>query len=42
MAEATHEKKVANAMKAMVEGYYKKAYKAVKKLAEEVPYNAKG
>ena len=40
MAEATPEKKIANAMKAMDEGDFKKAYTAFKKLAAEIPDNA--
>ena len=40
MAEATPEKKIANAMKAMDEGDFKKAYTAFKKLAAELPDNA--
>lgn len=40
MAEATPEKKIANAMKAMDEGDFKKAYTAFKKLVTEIPDNA--
>ncbi len=39
MAEASPEKKIANAMKAMDEGDFKKAYTAFKKLAVEMPEN---
>lgn len=37
MADASAEKKIANAMKAMDEGDFKKAYTAFKKLVVEVP-----
>ena len=40
MAEATPEKKIATAMKAMDEGDFKKAYTAFKKLTAELPDNA--
>ena len=40
MAEATPEKKIANATKAMDEGDYQKAYTAFKKLAAELTHNA--
>ena len=40
MAEASPEKKLANAMKAMDEGDFKKAYTAFKKLTAEFPDNA--
>ena len=40
MAEATAEKKIATAMKAMDEGDFKKAYTAFKKLTAEFPDNA--
>lgn len=40
MAEATPEKKIASAMKAMDEGDFKKAYTAFKKLAAELPESA--
>ena len=40
MAEATPEKKIASAMKAMDEGDFKKAYTAFKKLTAEFPDNA--
>ncbi len=40
MAEASPEKKIANAMKAMDEGDFKKAYTAFKKLAAEFPEDA--
>ena len=40
MAEATPEKKLATAMKAMDEGDFKKAYSSFKKLVAEYPENA--
>lgn len=40
MAEASPEKKIASAMKAMDEGDFKKAYTAFKKLAAELPDDA--
>ncbi len=40
MAEATPEKKIASAMKAMDEGDFKKAYAAFKKLTAEFPEEA--
>lgn len=40
MAEASPEKKIASAMKAMDEGDFKKAYSSFKKLAAEIPDNA--
>ncbi len=40
MAEASPEKKIANAMKAMDEGDFKKAYTAFKKLVTEFPEDA--
>ncbi len=40
MAEATPEKKIVNAIKAMDEGDFKKAYTAFKKLVTEFPDNA--
>ncbi len=40
MAEATPEKKIANAIKVMDEGDFRKAYTAFKKLAAEFPNNA--
>ena len=40
MAEATPEKKLASAMKAMDEGDFKKAYTSFKKLVTEFPENA--
>ena len=40
MAESTPDKKIANAMKAMDEGDFKKAYTAFKKLVADYPENA--